>query len=631
MVAYRKPVVIEISDLSDGTNTTEDSTKIGKKQAQDSFNAILRKSGIVRRPGMDAMDDYDLATASQGLHIYRQISGTEKLIHVSGGKLYSLDSTGTPTEIYDLTGSGDAYFADYLDKCFITNGTACIKLENATGYQMGIAAPTGASAAALAGGSLSAGDYTVYASYGRGTSLFSVAQSLGTVTLAGGNGSIRITFPNSSDPQVSNKIIWITEPSGSVTYFYHQTEDNTTTTVDVTSTAQKNTSLLYSECAVNNGYPGDGTIPVFEFIHAFDGRIWGSYQNVLYYSLQNTSNVYDMERFFWANKNEYGFDIEGIFSIGDNLYLNTKAGIIKQPSNVNAQDVLVDERWYFYHMNTVKRYRNGVIGLTNDGVKFFDGEQFFDYDLSYAVRKEIEKIYSSTAGYDPCAVIYRRPSIAPRTEYHLFYNDDDYTKITNNKRLVLNLNRLEFLPEREVTAPWEIWGAGANHVAVDSTEVMYCVQSHATAPKIYKETVNHTYDSGIYQLDGTLATSTTESYLKVVSRTFMLSLDARVRWHTLRILANVVKACTVTIYMRDVYALNEEKSVGTSDEMSLWDSFVWDTDSWDENTLIPLKTKLPMDLKGYLVYIKIEQTANDKNFQIFNLGLEGIATKTRFT
>lgn len=634
MGAYkRKPVVINISDLSGGLNTTEDSTKIRSNEVQACFNAILRKSGIVRRPGMDALDSYNLTTMSQGLHIYRQLDGTEKLIQIAGGNLYEIDTTtGLPSlSKYNLTGSGDAYFADYLDKCWITNGTACIKLENTTAYQWGISAPTGASAAAQSGGSLTAGDYTVYVSYARGANLYSVAQNLGTVTLTAGNQTIRISFPNSSDGQVDNKVVWLIEPGGTVAYRYHMTNDNTTTTVDVSSDTNKSTSVTYSAYAVDNGYPGDGTIPVFEFIHAFDGRLWGSYNNILYYSLRNTANVYDMERFPSANKNDYAFDIEGLFSIGENLYINTKSGIIRQPAEPDERHKLVDSRWYFYHMNTVRRYRNGVIGLTNDGVKFFDGEKFFDYDMSYNVRKEIEHIYSSTAGFSPCATLYRRPSIAPRTEYHLFYNDDDYTKITNNKRLVLNLNRLEFLPERGVIAPWELWGAGATHVAVDSNENMYCAQGHTSAPVIYTENVNNTYDDCIYQRDGTLAAANTESYLKVTTRTYMVGMDYRNVWHMLRTMANVVKSCTFTVYIRDVYELSEELSVGTSDEVSLWDTFVWDTDSWDANTLIPLRTRLPRDLKGYLLYLIIEQTANDKDFNIFNIQISGTAFKTRFT
>ena len=637
---YRKITRLGWNDFSGGTNKADKPWKIRKNQVQDSLNAILRKNGIERRPGTDTLDSFDLASTVKGLHIFRELGGTENLLIVCGGKIYSLDKTsGADTERFDLTGTGDAFFADALDKCWITNGTKAVKVENnLTTLQIGITAPTGATAAKLAGGSLPEGTYAVYISYARKISstnvLYSVAQSIGNVTLSGSDLSIRIsTFANSADAQVTNKVVWLTEPSGTVTYFYHETDDNTTETVDITSDTAKDENTTYSVYGVNNNFPGDGTVPMFDYIHAFDGRIWGSSSNAFYYSLRNRSNVYDMERFFPNNRTKCDFAIEGIFSIGDYIFFNTKSGIIKQYRDVTQPPTMI-HGWYFYHMNTVRPYRDGVIGLTNDGIKIFSGEKWYDYDISYDIREEIEKIYSSTAGFSPCAEIYRRDI---RTEYHLCYNDSSLSTVTNNMRLVLNLNKLEFLPEKEVIAPWEPWGCGATNLCVDAGGTMYQAQSHATAPKLYKENTNNTYDNGIYQRDGTLGEATEEIYMLVKTRTQMPDIRGLCMWYNISMIIKQAEATTVTVVIPDVYDREMETTFGTGESGSFWaedqddvGGMIWDIDSWDTHTLAPQDQKLPM-LKGRMVYIKIEQTANDKSFEAGDLTLEGIVAKNRFT
>lgn len=632
ITTYKKAVKLEWLDFSGGVNLSDKPWKLRKNQVQYAIDAILRKNGIERRPGTLVLTSFDLTSTVEGLHIYRQLAGTEKLLTVCGGVVSELDTTtGADSERYTLTGAGDAYLTDYLDKCWIANGTKCCKVENETGYQIGITAPTGATAAKLAGGTLPDGKYSVYITYARrvdGTNrLHSVFQSVGDVTLSGADNSIRIsTFTDSADGQVGNKCVFLIEPDGSVAYFYYETEDNETETLDITSADDKNEDIVLSVVSANNLFPGDGTIPAFEFIHAFDGRLWGSSANVLYYSLRNVSNVFDLERFFPFNKNTYGFDIEGIFSIGDFLYLNTKDGIIKQPTDTYEKGKIVDARWYFYHMNTVKKYRNGVIGLTNDGVKFFDGDHFFDYDISYPIRSEIEKIYSSTSGFSPCGAIYRRDI---RTEYHLSYNDDDKSSTSNNSRLVLNLNMLQFLPDKKVVAPWELWSNGANHIAVDSSENMYNAQSHATLPKVYKENTGNTIDNGIYLNDGKVGDSDSKIPLLVKTNTQMVDIKAMCCWEDITAIIRQAEISKITLVYPDFSNRAVETTFGMED-VTLWDDFIWDVDVWDWELLSPRFKGLPM-LYGYMAYVKIEQTADDKNYNVGDITIEGIAEKNQFT
>ena len=198
---------------------------------------------------------------------------------------------------------------------------------------MGIVAPSGASAVAHAGGSLALGDYKVYVSYCRTVGgvnrLYSVGESLGTVTLAGGNQTIRITLANSADTQVNNKVVWMTDADGSVVYFYHETGDNTTTTIDVTSDTNKNSALLYSTVALNNDVP-----PNIEWIFAHNNRLIGSIDNVVYYNCEHIPSLVGNTATNLLTDNTFPYILEiankGVFkALTENDELNSGASCYK--------------------------------------------------------------------------------------------------------------------------------------------------------------------------------------------------------------------------------------------------------------------------------------------------------------
>lgn len=634
IAAGKRQARVRFTDMSGGVNLIDDMSKIRKDQVQDASNAILRKSGAERRPGSIALSSYNLSDVIYGQGIYKRLNGDETLLQVAGSEIYSINkTTGLPSSsLYDFGSAGFAEFQNYLDKCFICNGNGVAKVEGSNAYQVGINAPSGASAAAQAGGSLPDGSYLVYAGYARkvgGTNvLYSQGEDLTNggatpIVLGSGNNTIRVTFPNSSDPQVNNKVVWMTDAGGSVIYFYWETNDNTTNPVDVTSNSQKNPDITYAAFAANNGVPGN-----FEHILIHRGRMYGSIDNVVYTSLQNTKNVYDIEKFYPANTFTYEYQITGLFSVGHHVYLNTPFGIAKLPyGDINTEYEYVEKRWHFFDINTVDDLRGGKIGLTNDGVKYFDGEKFVDYDISYSVRPEIEKIYSNSTAFKPFGIVYRRDI---RTEYHLVYCDDSLSTASNNARLVLNINRLEFLPEKKVIAPWEKWSNGANFLSIDEDEVMYQSQSHATAPKLYKEDTDDTIDNGIYLSDGTLGTLESEIYMFVVTRAYMADIEMITYWHMVRIIANFNKVVTMNVYIRDVFQRFSEKEIGTGQGGTFWD-FTWDEDVWDEGVTGIRRIKLPMNLNGYVVYIKFEQTANDPDFALQELYAHGVSERTRFS
>ena len=188
-VAKSKIVIADMSNVGGGTNTDDDMIKIKKDQVQASLNAKLFKNGVFRRPGTEAGDAV-LSTNARGMFIYRQLDGTETKLLVSNGKLYSTPSNlDTVTELYNLTGTGQAYFVNSLDKCFVCNGTEVVKVEGNNCYQVGLSPPSGVSAAEAAGGTIPDGTYTVYACYARldgGSSvLYSVGENIGNVILSG--------------------------------------------------------------------------------------------------------------------------------------------------------------------------------------------------------------------------------------------------------------------------------------------------------------------------------------------------------------------------------------------------------------------------------------------------------------
>jgi hypothetical protein len=279
-------------------------------------------------------------------------------------------------------------------------------------------------------------------------------------------------------------------------------------------------------------------------------------------------------------------------------------------------------------MNTVVDYAGGKLGLTNDGVKFFDGEKFYDYDISEAVKAEITKMYDATTGIEPFGTIYRRDI---RTEYHLTYNDRAVSTASSNRRLVLNLDKLAYYPDKTVSAPFELWTNGATHMAARQDGSVYHAQSHATAPKVYLETALNTVDSGIYLEDGTLGTSVSYIDLLVTSRTELLDMSARCSWNILRTMARVLAAMNIRLYMRDVEAFGSTQEIGSGSGVSLWDVFEWDVGTWAASVPTLLKKKLPMNLHSYMMYIEIKQTADDPEFNVLDVVVEGVATISRFT
>lgn len=644
MITGRKPVSVDFSDMSGGTNTADPGLSLPKNQVLDSLNAIFTKqNGFIRAPGFRGMASTIMHGSyyGRGIHLHESTAGVQTLLSAcADGTVNSVNAdTGALTTLHTPTGTGEAWFANAYGKTFIANGTAMTKVESSTvGYRVGIAAPTGVAAAKAAGGSLAAGAYKVYAVYGRavgGTNvLYSTGQYIGEVTLETTNLTVAITnFADSADTQVNVKSIWMTDAAGTVIYYYGQTAAYADTTLNITSSANKNSALVYNvECA-NNQLPGAFTSLVY---HA--GRLWGVVANYLYFSLR-AGNEYDLERWPSANYNEMPHQIVGMFVLGDHLYLSTIGGILRQPyGDPSASYEVCDTRWYYKYPRTVDAWGGQAIGLTNNGVRIFDGQKFSTIDLSRHMKPNSDDAYSNaTTALKPCGKVIKR---SIRTEYQLSYIDETVLTTMNNRTLVLDLDGVMIADEKNFRAPWEIWENGFAYCVQDATGVVYKGQAINDGSNgkghIYKEVSTYADDDDLIDVDGTFLTTATAKRVYVKTRWEMPDINGNCVWQWMNMLYQINTDMTVTITIPE-QAWNYESRTASKEAISGTAPLV-DVALVDEAVLltageyvISKRVTIGKKMKGKAIYLEFEQTADDITFKLLACVVNGILRRTRYT
>lgn len=645
MITGRKPVSVDFSDMSGGVNSVDPGLSLRKNQVLDALNAVLVGSnGFVRAPGFRGLsstissDTYYL----RGLHLHESTAGVQTLIaSFADGQIYAVNTTtGALTSLVTPTGTGEAWYANAYGKTFVANGTGVSKIESSTvGYRVGIAAPASVAAAKAAGGSLTAGVYKVYAVYGRsvgGTNvLYSAGQYIGEVTLETTNLTVAITnFADSSDTQVNVKTIWMTDAGGSVIYYYGATTNYTDTTVNITSSSNKNSALIYNvECA-NNQLPGAFTNLIY---HA--GRLWGVIENYLYFSMR-AGNQYDLERWPSANYNVMPYQIVGMFVLGEHLYLSTTGGIIRQPyGDPSAAYEMCDTRWYYKYPRTVDTWGGQAVGLTNNGVRIFDGERFNVIDLSRQVKTQIDEAYSSaTTALRPAGKVIKRGSL--RTEYQLSYIDNSVLSTMNNRTLVLDLDGVSIVDEKNYRTPWEIWQNGFAYISQDADGVVYKGQAlnDGTNGKghVYKESTTYTDDKDIISTAGAMLASATAKKVYVKTRWHMPDINGNCVWQWMNMLYQINTDMTVTITIPE-QAWNYEDRTAAKEGITGTAPLV-DVAQADVAVLltageyvISKRITLGKNMKGKAIYLEFEQTADDINFKVLACMVNGIMRRTRYT
>jgi len=633
----RKKILIDFSEYWGGLNLIDSPLNFAKNQVQTGTqNALLTKKGQEKRLGtlgLSAVTTFSKYVKL--LEIYRQFDGTEKLIALSDGKLYDVNKISEAITLrYNLTGTGEGVGKSYEDKFWACNGSELVKLENETAYKVGIVPPSGSTATgSTASGSLPAGVYKIFVSYYRKESgnivLYSAGESVSDVTLASA-GKIAITVPDSLDTQVGGVTVWMTDANGTTYYSYHNADGSGAYSFDIVDDSNKNTALLYSVEAITNQRP-----PAFTYIEFHDKRLYGVHptnKSNVHYSIK-ASNVYDYEVFpnitGQTNILTYPFEVTGLFSLGDHLYINTTGGLIIQPfGDPSTQWQWIDKQHYFAVVGTVAHWGNRLIGLTNDGVRIFDGIGF-SKDLSFLVRPEIDKALSSPINHLARGKIYDR--VDKREEYHLTYQDITLGTATGNRRLVLNLSETVIFVEGTVQAPWEIWTNGADYMAVDSSKGFFNCQSHVSASHIYKETKLDTTDNNVYDESGTFQTTAYNYLWKIISRIDLPSMEARARITQLRTVVRTSSEIIVTIKVADRFGITANNTIGSGDGIARFGIAQFGVARFASQIDEFIRKKYPMNLKGYSIFIEIEQEKNDINARIIKLVLEGSLDESMFT
>lgn len=625
-VAQRRPCVVDFSDMSGGCNGVEHPTVLFRNQvSDDSIGWTMKKSGLTKQPGATGLSAATtFTTYLRGLFGHKQFSGTESLYGVSNGVLSQVStSDGSLTSKYTMGGPlKEAWACDAYGKKFICNGNTTVKIEGTTAYQCGISAPTGATGEESSGVGLSDGTYSVYVGYARKVDgvnvLYGAGQFLGNIVLGSGLNQISITIPNSDDAQVNNKVVWIkgTTAGELVHYFFYETDDNTTTSITIDSDADKETAIIYEYSAADNGIP-----PAITFIHFFAGRLWGILDNIIYFSNDGTFSQYNVEKWAAANYRITGYKLTGIFSIGLNLYFNTENGILVLPNgDINQKEILIDPRWHFYNMRTVANWNSSVIGLTNQGVRIFDGSRFTDFDIGYPIRNKIDQIYKSPSELPPCGFVYRE---SDRDEYHLMWNDKSLSVTVNNVHAILNLSSIIWANFNQYNLSWEFQPVSGSYAAIFSDNSLYIGQSHAYASKVYYKSDSTSQVNNVYDSSGTLITSATDkqSYLK--TRYHIEAINGLMRFDKFYCHSVNEKVFYVRICAGDnTKKKSEWIEIGLSGGSAVVFPVVFPVvfSGLEGNVS---KKKLPTSFWCKSVYVEVKQEADDTNFKLINLVLYG--------
>lgn len=627
MPASLKEIKIDFADCSGGMNTANPPNSIRANQVQLAKNVMLTRKGFKRCPGFAGLSTSPtFGERARLLGSYFRSDGDSILIGVAGGKVYSIDkSTNAATELMEITGDGEAWGDSFQDKYFIANGTNCIKIEGSSAYKLGITPPSGCGATAVAGGSLAAGDYVIYVSYARSTNLYSYAESVGTITLSGGNGTLRITIPNSTDPQVTDKVIWVLAPGDSNIYYYGHTGDNTTTSIDITSNSAQDTTKNYRILGEQSVAPS-----ALQGLIIFNQSLYGWINNVLYKSLPATT-VYDLER--WPDITyTFPYKILSLFDVGDgHLYVNTNRGVYRLPNgDMDVPYQRITKRLYFKYPRTVARTDglSYVIGLTNDGVRTFDGNGF-SIDLSKDVKNYIDNIYNSGSSFVPCGVIYNRDI---RTEYRLSFCDKTIAITSNNRQLVLNMDTLYWANNIEYNAAWEIWDGGFSYATVDSYSGLYMLQTTAVGSQVIKDNLPTTTDINIYNTNANFITTATAKTKDVKSRVVVPDITYILTWEGLWLYYKLRASAKADVYVYDELNLNDEYTVATTNnEVSTFGTAVFGASVFTTSQPRIQRCKPMQTIKGSAFYFRFYQTGDDKDMEVYEITAYGTMENSRFT
>lgn len=638
-----KDLVLDFSDMSGGKNSAFPRHALAKNQVADTLNAVHEAIGTSRAPGYvglasSAMFDHPI----RGHFTYTHDDGTETMIVVSNKKIYTVNvATGAITEIGagSLTADTECYAVNAAGKLWIVNGTDFVKVEsNLSVYRVQIVAPAGTSAAAKAGGTLAAGVYGVYVSYARkdsaGLYLYSLPYSLGNVTLTGPglNGTVTFAVPNSADPQVTHKVVFMTDADGSVPYYYGEVT-NATATFDIASNAAENQNIVMDVVSASNQILPITPSAIFQFNDTL--FVWDINTSNIYWSLKTDVNPFDMERFLAQNFRTTAFSINAMFSIGANLYLNHLGNGISTITNGDMSSVIknTDRSHWFLDCKTpegksnIVMHRGSAFGLTNDGFRFYNGGNFstnyvdnFSEDVSFQIRPDLDAIYLGIAGgHLPCAIVNRRAG--KRTEYRFSYRNLAYGASYNNDQRVFNLDF--YYDPQEPKKTWECWENGFAGMCIYGG-AWYGAQSTATGQVVRESGAS---DINCFDRTGAFQTVKFVKQAYLLSRTVIDDLDAISVWGAVYALATAGGTINGNIILFDAQNSKYDFSiVGIAPTVALLPSQASGLGlalPFIMSPQYPVGTSNPMpfECRGNSVAIEISQVADDNDFFLYKVQL----------
>lgn len=630
---------ISFSNMTGGIANAYPSHSIAENQVADAINVLFEKRGFTKHKGFVGLDA-QLAAPIRGHFSFKKTDGTELNIDIADLKIYSTNLTdSTFDELGTITSDTECYALNILGKIWICNGVDFVKVED-TGdvYRVGIVAPTGFTATAGSGGSLAAGTYQVYASYSRvvgSATLHSSPQLVNAALSVGASGTVVVAVTASTDPQVNKITIWMTDAGGSTLYYYGNA-NNTTGNITISSNANKNNNLLMYEQAAGNQLP-----PAFSNIWLVDGRIMGCVlnSNVLYYSVKS-QNVFDLERFPTEyNIKTIPYNVLSGYVLNGDLFINTVGGLFKFAGcDLNSKAVEVvrggdgnTNTLYFPETNlrSVVEYNNALWGITNDGMRIFDGYKF-SIDISKHIKPFIDMMKANASNFMPAAFVYRRSG--KRTEYRVSYNDSAYSTSSSNRSLILNLDSVSITDNLNYVAPWELTDTGFHSGYVNSLNQIVIAQNNAESGIIAVNSLSD-YDYLCLNQDGALITEQTKRQMKVRTRTTISQLFGINIWERCYMLkkSNAQVSCSLLVDDLALYnfAMAFEGVGGTVNEISgdnpLPLPFILSPESPSEKFY-----KAQADAKGNMMALEISQMDTDDVLVVYEIEMYGINERNLF-
>lgn len=636
---------IVFSDMSGGLANAYPIHSIDNNQVSDCLNAVFQQGnsgGVKRAPGLTGYNEVSselpfFSGAIRGWFKYITVTGAEYKIAVSGQHIYNVDlSARTITDLYTLSSDTECFAVNFFGKLWIVNGVDAVKIESDLSVsRIGIVAPSGFTAAAVGGGTLPAGDYIVYASYRREVAgldvLYSAPQTIDTITVNGSQG-IDVTVTLSSDDQVDGITIWATAADGADPYWIAEGE-NENGTISITSDT-RNESLLMYELAAGNQLPLS-----INTIYATGKRLYGTASNSrkIYYSYP-CQNEYDCER--WATEYyvELPFTVYSLFAIGEDLFVNTLGGIYRfsygdlssKPQPI-VQGAGNNQIFYFPKnmLKTIVEYNRAVFGVTNDGVRFFDGNTF-SIDISKHIKPIIDTIIDDAGVYNPFGIVYRRSGV--RTEYQISFRDSSIASNTNNRTIVLNIDELVIIDNNDYKAPWEYWTHGYCGAISTSSNQLIVAQYNTYYGVIAIETGNTMLDCLTDQ--SVLVTEVTNKRVYVKSKMIITELAGVDIWERIYFFASLGSDCAINLLITDASGYRDRMSIvhesADNPTFNIPGQPVMFPLVFNANPWINKFVKCKKNSVGNAVVIEIDQTADDSIFEISRIELFGTHERNHF-